>query len=53
MVRAWSKSPRVPRLWRESAASCEGFRFACQRSSQLVQAAGMSDWLPSGNMTSK
>ena len=53
MVRAWSKSLRVPSTCGESPKLVGGDPFFGPAASQSVHAAGISDRLPSGRLTSK
>jgi hypothetical protein len=48
MVRAWSKSLRVPSVCDESPSLVGGAAFTCQS----VHVAGMSERLPSGKLAS-
>ena len=48
MVRAWSKSLRVPSVCDDSLWPVAGAPFTCQS----VHAAGMSERLPSGKLAS-
>ena len=50
MVRAWSKSLRVPSMYGESPMLVRGTSFG-SAASQSVHAAGISERLPSGRLT--
>jgi hypothetical protein len=51
MVRAWSKSLRVPSTCGESPKFVGGDPFIRPATSQSVHAAGISERLPSGRLT--